>query len=402
MAFWLSSQNVFEYLNRHHLCTQEDEHLSQIEQKVAKNFNLVLSLPHDRSLLVKQERYSLDGKTTDEFVNEWRIQEFLQEFPELTPLRRFVPEVLHFDPEHSIIVSHYLTDYRDLFDFYIRENIFSTSSAQQTESIAAAVGRVLAKVHQATFNHQNYRDFLTQAPDRLPEGHPIQVIRRLEKITPEVFGLVPTDGLKFFSLYQRYESLQAAIAELIAAYEPSCLTHNDMKLNNILLHHNWQQISSDTTSRPPVRLIDWERCAWGDPAFDLGMLIGNYLLFWLTSLVVSKTIAIEDSLRMAMVPLENLQPSMAALASAYFQQFPEILAHRPDYLSRTVQFAGMALLLQIQSTLQHSKVFGNSGICMLQVAKGLLCRPEPSISTVFGMTAAQITGSQPALASVNG
>jgi len=28
---------------------------------------------------VKQERYDYDGKTAGEFLNEWRIQEFLQQ-----------------------------------------------------------------------------------------------------------------------------------------------------------------------------------------------------------------------------------------------------------------------------------------------------------------------------------
>jgi aminoglycoside phosphotransferase (APT) family kinase protein len=51
-----------------------------------------------------------------------------------------------------------------------------------------------------------------------------------------VFGQVPADGLKFFALYQRYDSLGKVIAEVATAFEPSCLTHNDFKLNNILLH----------------------------------------------------------------------------------------------------------------------------------------------------------------------
>ena len=32
----------------------------------------------------------------------------------------------------------------------------------------------------------------------------------------------------------------------------------------------------------------------------------------------------------------------------------------------------------------YEKSFGNQGICMLQVAKSLLCRPEQSLATVFG------------------
>jgi hypothetical protein len=63
----------------------------------------------------------------------------------------------------------------------------------------------------------------------------------LERIGPEVFGLVPSDGLKFFALYQRYDSLGQAIAELGNNMISCCLIHSDLKLNNILLLNDWQQ-----------------------------------------------------------------------------------------------------------------------------------------------------------------
>ena len=392
MPFLLSSQNVFEYLSRQTLCTQLEQNQSQIEPKVAKNFNLLLSLPEGRKLLVKQERHNQQGKTAGEFLNEWRIQEFLQQFPVLSHLRPLIPEVLHFDAEHSIIVFNYLTDYRDLADFYTKENIFPTA-------IASAIGAVLAAIHRATLNRQEYRDFFENRED--PSTNRIRNIgREWERISPEVFGRVPAEGLKFFALYQRYDSLKQAIAELTAAFEPCCLTHNDLKLNNILLHDDWEQIllRAEPSGSSIVRLIDWERCSWGDPAFDLGMLIGSYLQIWLNSLVVSKSIAIEESLRMAMTPLEQLQPSIAALVTAYIGNFPEILECRPDFLRRVMQFSGLALIIHIQAMLQHQKTFGNIGICTLQVAKSLLCRPEQSIATVFGAAASEITGFSPALA----
>jgi len=61
MAFLLSSQNIFEYLVKQELCTQKEQ-LSQVEPKVAKNFNLLLSLQDGRKLLVKQERHNQEGK----------------------------------------------------------------------------------------------------------------------------------------------------------------------------------------------------------------------------------------------------------------------------------------------------------------------------------------------------
>jgi hypothetical protein len=286
----------------------------------------------------------------------------------------------------SVIIFKYLNDYCDLIDFYTKENLFPTK-------VAASTGSILATVHRATLDHQEYQDFFYQNPESVSIDKTPNFIPGLERIGPEIFGWVPADGLKFFALYQRYDSLGKAIAELATTFEPCCLTHNDLKLNNILLHNDWEQALSkaEPSSNIIIRLIDWERGAWGDPAFDLGMLVASYLQIWLSSLVVSKSIDIEESLRLAMTPLEVIQPSMAALTKAYFGSFPEIIERRPNFLRRVVQFSGLALIQQIQAMLKYQKSFGNTGIGMLQVAKTLLCRPEQSIPTVFGVAEAELT-----------
>ncbi len=384
MTFVLNSQSVFDYLVKHNLYEQKEK-LSQVELKVAKNFNLLVNLRDNRQLLVKQERYNLEGKTAGEFLNDWRIQEFFECFSELSSIQPWLPEVLHFNADDSIIVFNYLSNYRDLADFYAKENVFPIE-------IAASIGAILATIHRTTFERHDYRDFFSQNREDLSTDQAPNFVRSLDRIGPEVFGSVPADGIKFFSLYQRYDSLGKAIAELTNAFSACCLVHNDLKLNNILLHLGWEQalVKAEPSSQSPVRLIDWERSAWGDPAFDLGTLIASYLQLWLSSLVVSKTISIEESLRMAITPLEQLQPSIAALVDAYLKQFPEVLAHRPDFLLRVVQFAGLALIQQIQATIQYQKAFGNAGICTLQVAKSLLCRPAQSISTVFGWSESEL------------
>lgn len=377
--FILSSQNVVDYLISQGLCTQE-QFLNNIEPKPAKNFNLLLSLPDDRKLLVKQERYNREGKTAGEFLKEWRVHKLLQNFPELSKIYPCFSEAVHFDATHSILVFNYLTDYRDLTDFYIKENYFASE-------IATVIGTTLASIHRLTIDNPNYQEFLQDDEDTSQQTP--NLARGLDRITPAVFGMVPSHGLKFFALYQRYDSLGKAIADLSNAFTPCCLTHNDLKLNNILLSLDWEDavFQESPTTDSIIRLIDWERGAWGDPANDLGTLVASYLQIWLYSLVTSNTIAIEDSLRLATTPLQLLQPSIAALATAYLADFPEILERRPDFLPRVMQFCGLALIRAIQAQLQHEKTFGNVGVCMLQVAKSLLCRPEASIPTIFGMEA---------------
>ncbi|WP_414572347.1 phosphotransferase family protein [Nostoc sp. CCY 9925] len=382
MTFLLSSENVFEYLLEQKLSFQQEQTLKQVELKAAKNFNLLLSLQNDRQLLVKQERHNGEGKTAGEFLSEWRIHQFFQQNPELSYIRLMLSEALHFNAEHSVIVFNYLNNYCDLAEFYTKENVFPTA-------IATSISATLATIHRATFNCQKYQEFFSQTSEYTSIKQAFNFNLGLERISPEVFGQVPADGLKFFALYQRYDSLGKAIVQLINESLPCCLTHHDLKLNNILLHNNWEEVLEKSTNSV-IRLIDWERGAWGDPAFDLGMLIASYLQLWLNSLVVSKSIGVEESLRLAMTPLEQLQPSIAALTKTYLANFPEILEHRPDFLKRVVQFSGLALIQQIQAMIQHQKSFGNMGICMLQVAKTLLCRPEQSISTVFGMAETEL------------
>lgn len=372
MTFLLNSHNVVDYLIVQGLWNQSEQPPIKVEPLTAKNFNLLVTLSGDHKLLVKQERHNQEGKVAGEFLSEWRMQEFLERFSNLGNYRLFLPEVLHFDRENSIIVFRYLDDYRDLMDFYTKENSFPTE-------IATAIGNILGTIHRDTFNRQEYQQFFSKNSDNFMGDQVSYLVRRLERVEPEIFGIVPGDGLKFFALYQRYDSLGQAIAELGNAVTPSCLTHNDLKLNNILLYKDCHNSSNNI-----VRLIDWERSTWGDPAFDLGTLIGSYVQIWLASLVISNSLSIEESLRLVITPLELLQPSIGTLTQAYLNTFPEILEHRPDFLQRVVQFTGFALIQQIQAMIQYQKSFGNMGIAILQVAKTLLSRPVQSMPTIFG------------------
>ncbi|MGK7921420.1 MAG: phosphotransferase [Trichodesmium sp.] len=379
MTFILSSHNIFDYLSEHSLCSRKKEDLSQVEPINAKNFNLLVTFADDSKLLVKQERHNQQGKTIGEFQNEWLFQNFLNKFPQLEPWRLFLPKVVHFDLDNSIIVSTYLDNYQNLMNLYRQENSFP-------EEFATEIGKALATIHRDTFNRQEHQEFLSNRTNHLTNEQVHKFVNNLERITPEIFGIVPADGLKFFALYQRYDSLGQAIAQLSNTFNPCCFTHNDFTLNNILVRTNWQEEKENI-----VKLIDWERCDWGDPTFDVGTLISSYLQLWLNSLVISKSLSIEESLRLATTPLELLQPSIASFVLTYLDTFPEIVEHFPDFLPRAIQFAGFSLIQQIQAMIQYQKSFGNTGIAMLQVAKTLLCRPQQSIPTIFGTAATKLS-----------
>ncbi|MCC5608211.1 aminoglycoside phosphotransferase family protein [Nostoc sp. CHAB 5834] len=381
MVLSLSSHNVIQYLLEAGLCSSEDDasDKSELPRSNNNNFALLVTLADNRKLLIKQERNvkSNDG-APHELFQEWLFYQLLQQFPVLGNISPIAPLVVHFDEENSILVRNYLGDYLELGTLYHNNDIFP-------QEIATVIGTTLAGLHRATYNRREYGDFMATAPQgefRYGFYNPAQGV---ESIGPEIFGTVPTDALKFYLLYQQSESLESAIADLAYDWNPCCLTHNDLKLNNILVHSRWEKLDNCL-----VRLIDWEACSWGDPAFDLGTLLASYLGIWLKSLVVDPTIELEESLHLALTPLESLQPSIIALVRAYINTFPMILEYRNDFIVRVIQFAGLALIHEIQDMITWRKSFNNADICMLQVAKSLLTMPQQGVLTIFGISESEI------------
>ncbi|MEO1146357.1 MAG: phosphotransferase, partial [Cyanobacteria bacterium J06638_22] len=211
-------------------------------------------------------------------------------------------------------------------------------------------------------------------------------IQSLGQVTPEIFGELTEDGLKFYELLQRYDSLQQAIAQLTPLYTPCCLIHNDLRFANLLVQHQWETPDREYSEKDAasIRVIDWEKWRWGDPTFDLGRLVAEYLKRWLSSLMASQDVPIEQALGLATTPLEQVQPSIQQLVRGYWREFPAVTQRFPDFLSRVMRFAGWGLIESLRAHVYYYDFPGNVGICQLQVAKSLLCDPDAAMPVVFG------------------
>jgi Phosphotransferase enzyme family len=379
MHMILDTDNVFQYLTDLGYIALTDRATSKIGIIPAKNFNIAIELSDNRSLLVKQEIYNYRGETSGEFWAAWQMQQLVEKFASFGEIARdYVPDILHFDPNNSILIVRYLNDYRDLASYYTANNQFPIE-------IASAIGQLFGTIHGHTFERAEYQNFLSRSSDRRVTDPAFSIIRRLGRITPQVFQMMPPECLQFFKLYQRFPSLLAAIVELGEAIVPSCLVHNDLKINNILLNLNWERSTAKV-----IRSIDWERAGWGDPTFDLGCILGSYLEIWLDGLLIGNTLSLNESLQLATTPLELLQPSLFNLVKSYQAAFGEIAIARPDYLDRAIQFAGLSLIQRVEITIDSDRIFDNRSIVMLQVAKQLICTPQAAMSTLFGIDFPQL------------
>ncbi|AFZ24510.1 phosphotransferase family protein [Cylindrospermum stagnale PCC 7417] len=382
MRLRLSSNNVLQYLIDAGICKQQDLEFTQIHPKPSNNFIfLTLDLPGGSQLIVKQEYYYQNNEIANRIKRELQVHNFLHSSPYLGFTASLNLEILHIDLKNSILVYNY-TNHLTLANHYRKHKSFSIS-------IAKLIGITLATLHHETFTSHNCYDFMNQSIEaklRYQFPYPRHL---LEKPTPTTLVQeLPLPGFEFMSLYQRFESLGAAVTDLVANHKHYCLTHNNPRLDNILIPMNLEKLLSQTEKSDEniMRIINWESCSWGDPAFDLGTAIADYLLLWLNSLIVHPAIELNQSLQLATVPLEVIQPSIIALTRSYISSFPKVLESYPDLFNQVIRFTGLALIYEIISSLQSFKSFDNRCVCMLQLAKSLLCKPKNSFESVFGIT----------------
>lgn len=387
MTIKLSSNNVFQYLINAGICQEQDIESTEIAPRCSKAGRnklifLILYLQSGCQLVVKQAYNRSDSSTTKIIKSEWRFHKFLQSCQDLGYTSSLNLEILQFDEFNSILIYKSPKNYINLENYYINHKKFPTA-------IAELVGTTLATLHRETLNSQNCYDFMNKAVEgkfcyKFP--YPDYLLDRLEPET--LLQEFPPEGNNFISFYQRCESLRAAVRELVVAHNHCCLTHNNPQLNNILIPRQWEEPLYQThpSNESIIRMINWESSSWGDPAFDLGTVIADYLLLWLNSLIIHPDIKLEKSLQLATIPLETLQPSIVALMRAYISSFPNFYEEFPNFLNRVVQFTGLALIYKIIAMIQSFQDFNVQSIYILQVATKLLCEPEKSFNSVLGLT----------------
>ena len=394
----LGSANVFLYLVERGICSPHDS-LVHIERLSGKNMNLLVHLSGPESssrianrYLVKQGPVGRSGIPKDGFQEEWRYAQLLRCHDELAVLQGLASQPIAYDKENEIVVYRYLQGYQDLGDFYAESQLFPPA-------ITAAMGASLALFHGATFRRNDYLSELDPDSHDVGPGQASKPDYRHElgNLTPSIFQRVSVDGIKFYELYQRSPDLADAIEKLEAETQRCCLIHGDLKFNNILLHDDWlhwspQELPSSASSLlladglSVVRVIDWEQWSWGDPAFDVGALVADYLRAWLRSVMLSRDIDLAVALRLAAVPLEMVQPSLQAFLQSYSAQFSRIIDVFPGFFDRVFQFAGLGLIQMIQAKLHYHEPFGTVEKSMLQVAKSLLCEPDAARKMILAHT----------------
>jgi aminoglycoside phosphotransferase (APT) family kinase protein len=176
-----------------------------------------------------------------------------------------------------------------------------------------------------------------------------------------------TATLDLIALLQLSTELCGQLDEVAAAWHPSALVHRDVKWDNVLL--------GQVGGRRRITMVDWELAGFGDPAWDLGSVIADYLGLWLSSLPAGAGRGIDSYVDHARVPLQSLQPAIRAFWHEYRRARCLDDKENSCLLTAAVKNGAARLLQTAFEYAQGQRELDDRAVASVQLANNILRDP---------------------------
>lgn len=271
-----------------------------------------------------------------------------------------LPRFCGYDPADGVLVLELVRDAEDLRSRHLGAGIFSVNPA-------ALLGSALGTLHRTT-----------RGLDRsgLQAGTPW--VLWAHRPDSRLFRDVSAAGLELIRIVQGSEGFPQALERLRTQWRTDTLVHGDVKWDNCL-------VSSREDGAEDLRLIDWEVAIGGDPCWDIGSALSQYLSAWLFSIPVTGEVPPERFPELASYPLDGMKPALAACWHAYVEARDLDRRSTARELVRAVELAGARLVQTAFEAAQMMQQLTSSLILHLQLALNVMLRPEAAATQLMGL-----------------
>ncbi|MDE8668422.1 phosphotransferase [Pseudarthrobacter sp. H3Y2-7] len=270
----------------------------------------------------------------------------------------YAPRLIDYNPDDDILILELIDDAVNLREKYHESRYLQVQSA-------AAVGEALGALHMKT---------------SLPT-----VLRRLGRSEPGVLE-VDRPGLALLSdfsgssidlirMVQSSADLIVHLDEMRQDWRNETLIHHDIRMDNII------QSSLHGTSE--ILIVDWETASAGDPAWDVGAAVADYLGLWIQSIPVTGTQSPEKLIHLADFPLSEVQESIAALWRAYARRSEMSADMQIEFMPRVARFCGLKLVQSAIEMVQNSAHWNLTAVTHMQVAANMMGRPQEAVQALL-------------------
>jgi hypothetical protein len=274
----------------------------------------------------------------------------------------YLPPFERFDEERGILVIGLLSGWEDMRSFHAREDRFPPD-------VAAALGEALGTIHRETLRDDD--------DERRPDAAPL--VLGVHRPSLDLFRDASATTIALIKLIQGAPALCTQLDELRAGWRRRAVIHVDMKWDNCLLR---RRADDDAVE---LRIIDWETANLGDPCWDIGAALSQYLSAWLFSIPVTGQMPPERFPDLAGHPLEGMHPALAACWSTYADALGLCGREREEWMLRAVAFAAGRLIQTALEAAQVAQELNGTLVLHLQLGANILGRPRTAATELLGL-----------------
>jgi hypothetical protein len=299
-------------------------------------------------------------------AHEAGIYQLLSSAPDTAGLRAFLPRYIDYHAEHDLLILELLRGCEDLSTHHARTRRFPLACSR-------ALGLTLSTLHR-----EGTRAAKLSQNSNLHGRRPWAL--DLDRPSLQTLLGMSSANVRLISIIQSSNELRRNLKILRGEWRNDALIHHDIKWDNCLVF-----AKNDSKRITELRLVDWEFADWGDPCWDAGAVLGNFLSSWLMSVPISGQEPPDRYLSLAARPLSAMHPAITAYWAAYVEGMKLGAGPSSNYLMRAVKYAAVRLLQTAYEQMQVSAVVTGNAVCLVQLSENILANPHLAATHLLGL-----------------
>jgi hypothetical protein len=165
-------------------------------------------------------------------------------------LSEMMPHHRLFDPSIPLIVLDLLSGYRTLGD-----HCRSAWPPLFPVRVWARLGQQLAAVHR--------EPLVTRGGPLRTDGFDVAAAWEPK---PSMLATLSAAGVMALRIVQESAEIGRGLTAVQESWQPQCLIHGDLRADNVM-------VGGQSAGLEEIRLVDWETCRLGDPAWDVACVL---------------------------------------------------------------------------------------------------------------------------------
>ena len=279
-------------------------------------------------------------------------------------LGRYLAHFADYDVERDILTLGLVGNAENLREYHIDFGHFSIT-------LGRALGNALRVLHSSSPPSP-------EQPNGFADNPPW--ILSLHRPDLNMLAHASSANIEMIKTVQQIPELGEHLDALCSHWVPTTLIHNDIRWDNCVVYGK-----PASGRRTRLKLIDLELAQLGDPLWDVGCALSDYLSLWVTSIPMTGEAPPDHYAQLSRYPLHRMHPAIRALWQAYLQRTEPDSAEAAHALHTATRYAAARLIQTAFERTQLTTYLTGAVICMLQLSLNIFEQTADAAAELFGI-----------------